>query len=148
MTPDDALQLARRLHSGQPDVYGHVARVAKIAKRYQDPDTEVAAALHDTIEHGRASLLALSDHGVSDRALGAIQLVNNSNGMKYPRYIKRIIKSGNVPAMEVKIADLEDHLLRHDGDEKKYKKRQKAYDKLCKGRDKVAEVTGDPSQAL
>lgn len=120
VTATDALGLARRWHGDQLDklgedyVDGHLARVQLAVARYRDPDLSVAAALHDVLEDTSAAPGDLLAAGVSDDALTAIQLVTkqaDEHGADgYRRFITRVAASGNLRAVRLKLADLEDHL--------------------------------------
>jgi len=107
-----AADYAYKVHSGQQreggePFFNHVYRVAQ--KVSQDPIEVAAAYLHDTVEDRRArpeSILFVFGQEVYD----IVMLLTRGAEESYKDYIKRIIDSGNIIAMRVKLADNEDNI--------------------------------------
>lgn len=104
--------IAREAHRGQMDLQGedyihHVERVVAAVSERAQP----AAWLHDVVEdHGTLWLRILDQHGISLETLDAVALLTRIPGQTYKEYIERLALSGNVLALEVKRADLQDNL--------------------------------------
>ncbi|WAC93487.1 HD domain-containing protein [Mycobacterium sp. Aquia_213] len=103
--------IAAEAHAGQVDkagmpYVGHVRRVAS----YVDPtNTEavVAALLHDVIEDTGINAAELSDRGIPQAAIDAIELLTRRDDQPSASYYQRI--SEHPTAREVKLADLADN---------------------------------------
>lgn len=127
MTPDfiRALDLARAAHKHQVDKAGrpyveHLERVGKRALRKAAiagpllsdrdiPALAIAAVLHDIVEDTpivQSTIEALFGPRVS----AIVELVTKRNGEAYHVAIRRIELSGNLPAILLKLSDLEDNM--------------------------------------
>jgi len=120
---EKAEKLARWRHKGQKDKYGnpyfeHLERVAQRVREMEydfvddtsDIELYVAAAyLHDVVEDGKATFAEIS-RLFGQEVYGIVKLLTRQEGDTYENYVMKIAKSGNISAMEVKIADNEDNL--------------------------------------
>jgi (p)ppGpp synthase/HD superfamily hydrolase len=71
-------------------------------------DIRLAALLHDALEDTRITRHDLAAMGYSDRTLDIVELLTKRDRRPYPEYIASL--RGNMDAVAVKIADLEDNL--------------------------------------
>ncbi|GEP11776.1 HD domain-containing protein [Methylobacterium gnaphalii] len=121
MSPAEAF--ATRAHAGQLDKGGrpyieHPARVAararQIAERLEYPShvadgCEAAGWLHDTIEDTGTTQEDLHAAEFPGAVVRAVQLLSRPAGVPYAGFIQAIIDSGDVVALLVKLADVEDN---------------------------------------
>lgn len=68
-----------------------------------------AAMLHDVIEDTETNFQDLEDLGYQDDVLDMVNLLTRRDDESHSEYLTRIIASGNVGAMRVKLADLYDN---------------------------------------
>lgn len=110
-TIEDALTLAALAHRDQVDQTGHpyVYHLMRVVG-YAPEEFRIAAMLHDVLEDTEETLDSLEawDINWDDRKI--IELVSRLNGETYEEFITTIVESGNRGAVEVKMADLRDHL--------------------------------------
>jgi (p)ppGpp synthase/HD superfamily hydrolase len=110
-----AIILARAAHHGQVckvqrRLYvEHLERVAKLVNT-NDVDAVTVAWLHDIAEDTIISIEDLQQIGFSERVVKAVKLLTKDETLSYAENIDRIIESGNRLALDVKIADVRDHL--------------------------------------
>lgn len=105
--------LARAAHAndtekltGDPYVL-HLERVVALTT---GDDAKAVAWLHDIIEDTPTTEADLRAAGVSEAIITAVLLSTHIKGSPYDGYIKAIIDSGDPLAIEVKKADILDHL--------------------------------------
>jgi (p)ppGpp synthase/HD superfamily hydrolase len=105
-----AMQIALRAHHGQIDRDGlpHIFHCMRVAMKQKNPKAFIIAILHDVIEDGGVGSM-LSEEGLSCGVYPALDLLTRQQGESYEDYIRRIIRSGDFDAMEVKRADIEDN---------------------------------------
>lgn len=129
-TIDDTIELAARLHRGQRDKAGvpYIAHPLAVMRRVPERSWHVAV-LHDTLEDCGVTAGRLEAFGYSEEEINALLIVTrgsysrafcdhgcrydhaaNARDESYCDFIERIATSGNVMAIEVKIADLLDNL--------------------------------------
>lgn len=111
----EALEFAKILHHGQVDKAGapywmHLERVAhRLVERFPDATKAQlqAALLHDAMEDAGVTADDLRGAGIEEDAIVAIQLVsrNLDPDGPYLDWIRRIVASGNVTAIRVKLVD-------------------------------------------
>lgn len=112
-----AAALAAKLHAGQVDKAAkpyieHLARVADILRmRYPDatPAELEAAWLHDALEDTSATAASLLAAGISEKAVEIIRQLTKPHGAVYLDWIVSLVRTGNVSAIRVKLADNEDN---------------------------------------
>lgn len=110
---------AEKLHRGQTDkagapYIGHVLRVYRnLLRLFPDAsfDEQRAALLHDVIEDCDVSADDLRSAGFSERTIAIVEAVTKraDDGLTYIERIERLVASGDISAMRVKIADLTDN---------------------------------------
>ena len=93
--------------AGDPYV-GHLRRVAGRCPSYLEG---AVAWLHDVVEDTPCTLEDLRGLGFRDEIVEAVGILTRSDDESYMEYIRRVRSSGNVTAVRVKIADLDDHLF-------------------------------------
>lgn len=112
---DKAVALATKLHTGQTDKAGkdyidHPLRVMRTVQSLgYDDDVAVAAVLHDTVEDTELTIDDVRQQ-FGPRVADTVALLSKNEGEQYAAFIDRIIASGNVDAMRVKLADLTDNM--------------------------------------
>lgn len=114
MDPVTARSIALYSYTQQRDRHGdplveHVARVAAAVP----PDARALAWLHDVLEWSPTTRAELSEQGLSEVELGALELLTRGAGESYELYVLRIAYAKGPEgrlARLVKLADLDDHL--------------------------------------
>lgn len=106
-----AQSLARLMHGGQVDkagrpVYDHVRRVSYGVASFQ---AATVALLHDLLEDTKATQGDLLRLGFSAETVQAVVVLTRLPGQTYADYTLRVKEHGGI-AVEVKLADLADHL--------------------------------------
>lgn len=116
VTPEKAKEIMRQAHAGQVDKAGmpYHWHPERVADRLQDaPDyVRVAAYLHDVLEDTPVTPAELMDRGVGIRATTIIKHVTRRKSETYADFIRRVAGSGDVWAIRLKLADLEDNMSR------------------------------------
>lgn len=87
--------------------YIHLMKVYKSVSCY---DEKIVALLHDIIEDKKISENELLDLGFPKNIVEDVKILTKNKKDEYSEYIKRIIDSNSVVAMEVKLADLKHNL--------------------------------------
>ncbi|MCJ2104712.1 HD domain-containing protein [Methylobacterium sp. E-041] len=125
-TSVDAELLARARHAGQVDKAGqpyveHLRRVADAAEQRAvmaavarlpiDVDSVVQAAwLHDVIEDTATTATDLLHAGYAPRVVAMVELLTKpENRVTYDERVAKIIDSGNLGAILIKLSDNEDN---------------------------------------
>lgn len=111
----DTITLASSLHADQVDKLGvpYYFHPMRVMARLGSASTEAekhAALLHDVLEdvvHATADFLR--EQGYTEEEIEMCQLLRRLDGETYPAFIDRIIASGNVGAMRIKLSDLYDN---------------------------------------
>jgi hypothetical protein len=109
-----AERIAREAHAGQKeestgdDYIQHVARVVDLVASV---DAKVVAWLHDVVEDNPAwSFERLEAEGIPPRLIRPVSLLTRRLPYAYADYINDIATAGDPLAVEIKVADLRDHL--------------------------------------
>jgi (p)ppGpp synthase/HD superfamily hydrolase len=112
----ETIELSQRAHAGQIDKCGrpyylHPLRVAMRLARCT-PAERHAALLHDVVEDTAVTLQDLAGMGYSDEILELVDLLTRRMAEResHSRYIERLVSSGNVQALRVKLADVYDNM--------------------------------------
>lgn len=110
------IELMRRAHEGQIDKCGrpyylHPLRVAMRLAAFSFEERH-AALLHDVVEDTPVTMLDLSSEGYGETVLKLVALLTRDapRGESHREYLQRIVASGNVQALRVKLADVYDNL--------------------------------------
>ena len=106
-----AEQISRRAHAGQTckskgDYILHPERVAFLVSE----KAKNVAWLHDVIEDTTMTWLDLVKEGIDPKDADAVVILTRKPDEVYAEYIRRVAKSNNQIAIEVKLADLRDNL--------------------------------------
>lgn len=113
MTPEQSVKAARVLariaHAGQKDKHGlpyfdHLERVAERTEH------KAAAYLHDVLEDTVTTAESLRCLGFPEDVIADVEVLTRRSEETYAAYIERIGASRSKVAIEVKLADLQDHL--------------------------------------
>jgi (p)ppGpp synthase/HD superfamily hydrolase len=122
-TVEETIAFIEKAHEGQTDKGGKPYHLHPIAVMWRLPDgssleTKLAALLHDVIEDTDWTAERLLAEGFPKDAVEAVQLVSRdrSDGLSYLEWVQTIADSGNIMAMQVKLADNE-----HNSDPKRIK---------------------------
>jgi (p)ppGpp synthase/HD superfamily hydrolase len=108
-----AEQIAREAHAGQKeestgdDYIHHVERVVAMV---EGDEAKAVAWLHDVIEDSEFTSTDLDERGISQRIIRSVLLLTQYNGEIRADYIRAIKDSDDQIVLEVKKADLRDHL--------------------------------------
>jgi len=127
--------IARRAHSGQTEEStgdDYILHVQRVVNLVDGCNSKIVAWLHDVIEDSDIDELDLLEAGITARNVIAVRLLTRSEAETYAEYIDRIFESGNQTAIEVKIADLRDH-LRPNCPERLRPRYEKAWERMGAG---------------
>lgn len=108
-----AESVARRAHEGQREpVTGapYITHVVRVVDQMSSADAKAVAWLHDVVEDTAWTPVHLVDHGFPDHVVVAVVRLTRLRSMEYSAYIDRLLQTGDALAIEVKLADLRDHL--------------------------------------
>jgi (p)ppGpp synthase/HD superfamily hydrolase len=110
-----AIKFIKRAHRGQTDMGGkpywtHPVRVMTRLGCSASVTEKHAALLHDVVEDTKTTFDDLKKAGFHADTIAAVELLTRAPEFSYRRYIMRLIVSGNVAAMRVKLADLLDNM--------------------------------------
>ena len=113
-TIEGAVNIAALCHEGLVDKAGqpyifHLMRVATSVA----PEYAIPAVLHDILEDTTATPRLLRLYDVSEEDIRTIERLSRSAGESYAEYIQGIIQSQDQAALEIKMADLQDHLYKN-----------------------------------
>lgn len=133
---EEAVEIAYRYHKGQKDLDGKSVLLHPLAVALMgNNDTErIVGVLHDVIEDTDCSFTDLENLGVSKNVINTLELLTHTEDESYGKYLSRIITSGNIIALKVKINDLRHNISRNNEDTEQKKrikaKHQKALKKI------------------
>lgn len=108
------LAFVQKRHSGKVDklgwpYYQHFERVAdRLVRLFPQatPAQVQAALLHDALEPGECSVEELHAEGILPEAVAIIQRISlPQDGRSYLEYVKDLAATGDVAAVQVKLAD-------------------------------------------
>lgn len=112
----ESIELAIRAHEGQIDKSGrpYYLHPLRVAMRLAGCTAEErhAALLHDVVEDTHVTLDDLRGMGYSEEVLALVDLLTRRKpgGETHRQYIERLVGSGNVKALRVKLADVYDNM--------------------------------------
>ena len=107
-----AEQIARKAHAGQVEQYGghdYIVHVERVVALVDSPEAKAVAWLHDVLEDSDMTHRDLQKAGISEPIVEAVLLLTRGSET-YTEYIDILRAKKNPLALEVKIADLRDHL--------------------------------------
>lgn len=107
-----ALQFALDKHKGQLDkgwtpYIQHILGVWS-RLRFEDMTTQIGGLLHDTVEDTHTQYAEIFEK-FGDDVGDIVGVLTHVKGQPYDEYIESIASSGNIRAIRIKIADLEDN---------------------------------------
>jgi (p)ppGpp synthase/HD superfamily hydrolase len=112
----DSVEFMRKAHEGQMDKCGrpyylHPLRVAMRLVHGSAAERH-AALLHDVVEDTPVTLDDLCALGYCDEVVELVDLLSRDKpgGESHNEYLERIVRSGNVRALRVKLADVYDNM--------------------------------------
>ena len=103
-----SLEIMLKLFENKKDKGGfpyshHLLRVYSDVFDYQE---KCCALLHDVLEDTDVTCEDLHEVGFNDEIIEILSILTKHKGEDYGKYIDRIIKSDNVHALNIKLADL------------------------------------------
>lgn len=107
-----AFELVEELFKDRTDKGGHdyVQHLVRVSSGMKPKVKKTIALLHDVIEDTDTTLDDLMEMGYLPEVCEGVDIISRREGESYTDYIQRIINSGNVYVMEIKLADLEDNM--------------------------------------
>ena len=107
-----SLEIVTRLFNDKEDKGGqpYVIHLLKVYSGVSEYTEKVCALLHDVVEDTDISYNDLSEVGFSSKVIEILRILTKIKGEDYRDYIKRITDSGNVHAMNIKLADLKHNM--------------------------------------
>jgi (p)ppGpp synthase/HD superfamily hydrolase len=109
-----ALELVKERHTGKLDKLGwpkseHFERVADRLVRLFPSATPAqiqAALLHDALEPGESSIAILRQRGIGEDTIAILEKIKlPTDSRDYLQYIKDLVATGDISAIQVKLAD-------------------------------------------
>lgn len=113
-TVEKCIKIAMEAHEGQRDRDGnavilHPLIVGSMGKT----DAEKCVGfLHDVVEDTDWSFDDLRNENIPEEIIEALQLCTHNDSIAYDEYVQRIIDSGNLTAIHVKLNDLHHNIAR------------------------------------
>ena len=103
-----SLEIVTKVFGEKNDKGGfpYVIHLLKVYSSVSDYTEKVCALLHDIIEDTDVSYDDLKEVGYNEEIIDILHVLTKNKGEDYQAYIKRIIDSGNIHAMNIKLADL------------------------------------------
>ncbi|WCB95204.1 metal-dependent phosphohydrolase [Baekduia alba] len=120
MDAEIARSIAYYSHHGRRDRLGElwIEHVARVAAAVPAP-ARATAWLHDVVEHSDTRPAALRDKGMTDLEAEALALLTRADGEPFELHMLRIAHAPGAAgdlARAIKVADLDDHLVRSADD--------------------------------
>ena len=103
-----SLEIVTRLFNDKTDKGGcpYVIHLLKVYSGVNDYLEKVCALLHDVVEDTDVTYDDLKSVGFHDEVIDILTILTKLKGEDYRDYIKRIINSKNIHAMNIKLSDL------------------------------------------
>ena len=107
-----ALEIVTTLFETDLDKGGmpYMLHLLYVYKKVSNFDEKVVALLHDTIEDKEVTEKDLVEIGFPKEIVNSVLVLTRSKNDDYNSYIDKIIKNGNITALHVKLADLENNM--------------------------------------
>lgn len=111
---DDAIDLATRVYFGLRDLDGNPAilHAIHVGMNGSGKTQMIVGFLHDVIEDSDITLSDLEIWGYSKDVIASIDLLTHRKEVPYKEYLKKIVASGNLCAIEVKMNELKHNIAR------------------------------------
>lgn len=108
---DRAVAFATAAHEGQfrnDGITPYITHPLAVARSlfFVPTYVKIAAVLHDVIEDTPTTYQDLRNAGFDERTIDIVRIVTRQPGRRYSYYIDAIATSGNLYAVQVKIADI------------------------------------------
>lgn len=102
------LEIVTKLFEGKTDKSGipYVVHLLKVYAGVSDYKEKCCALLHDVVEDTDVTFNDLKEVGFDDEIIEILTILTKNKGEDYKKYIDRIISSGNIHALNIKLADL------------------------------------------
>ena len=113
-TIEKCIRIAIVAHEGQRDRDGNavILHPLLIGSMGQTDAEKCVGFLHDVVEDTDWTFDDLRNEGIPDEIIEALQLCTHNDSMSYEDYVQRIIDSGNMTAIHVKLNDLYHNIAR------------------------------------
>lgn len=107
-----SLELVTMLFNDKEDKGGqpYVIHLLKVYSGVSSYIEKVCALLHDVVEDTDIDYDDLRSLGYDDDVITILTILTKKKGEDYRDYIKRIIESENIPAMNIKLSDLKHNM--------------------------------------
>ena len=107
-TVEKCIRIAMDAHEGQRDPDGNavILHPLLVGSMGQTDAEKCVGFLHDVVEDTDWTFDDLRKEGIPDEIIDALQLCTHDESMDYYEYVQRIIDSGNMTAIHVKLNDL------------------------------------------
>ena len=125
-----SLEIVNKVFNEKCDKGGfpYIIHLLKVYSGVSDYNEKVCALLHDVIEDTDVTYDDLRDVGYGEEVIEILTILTKLKGEDYRVYIDRIIDSGNIHAMNIKLSD-----LRHNMDSSRIKNpTQNDYERITK----------------
>lgn len=112
---DEAVEIATQVFAGERDLDGKPALLHALAVGMagKTNDEKIVGFLHDVVEDSKWEVEDLMREGFSEEVTRAVAILTHEKWHEtYEQYIDRIIHSGNILAINVKINDLKHNIER------------------------------------
>ncbi|MBR3661435.1 MAG: GTP pyrophosphokinase [Bacilli bacterium] len=106
------LELVLMLFDDKVDKGGlpYFNHLLKVYSKVSDYDEKIIALLHDVVEDTNVTFDDLKEFGYNDEIIKSLTYLTKKKGEYYPDYIDRIINSGDIKALNVKLSDLKHNM--------------------------------------
>lgn len=113
-TVEKCIRIAIDAHEGQRDRDGNavILHPLLIGSMGQTDAEKCVGFLHDVVEDTDWTFDDLRNEGIPDEIIEALRLCTHNDSMSYEDYVQRIIDSGNMTAIHVKLNDLHHNIAR------------------------------------
>ena len=113
-TVEKCIRIAMDAHKGQRDRDGNavILHPLLIGSMGQTDAEKCVGFLHDVVEDTDWTFADLHNEGIPDEINDALRLCTHDDSMSYDDYVQRIIDSGNMTAIHVKLNDLHHNIAR------------------------------------
>ena len=113
-TVEKCIRIAMDAHEGQRDRDGNavILHPLLIGSMGQTDAEKCVGFLHDVVEDTDWTFDDLRNEDIPDEIIEALRLCTHNDSMSYEDYVQRIIDSGNLTAIHVKLHDLHHNIAR------------------------------------
>ena len=142
---DRALVIVNELFKNITDKAGdpYLNHLYYVSNNLDTKEEKIVGLLHDTIEDTLITFYDLEDVGFNSEVIDALKLVTKIKGELYPDFIDRIINSGNLIALKVKIKDMENNMDSNRLNKLEEKQREKLENKYHNEYKKLIKKLGE-----